>query len=306
KPRGSDEVGLFVMPLWAPGAAGERRNGLTIDRLKWKMGTSELPTAEMTLDGAIAWQVGPLDRGLANVVGIVLTLSRLTVGLASAAFMTRAVREAALYARFRDVFGRKIAEFPMAQAQIEDMARAARRTVAGAFEAYRLFREAGGLAATHDPSPAARRRRFLARELVMLQKFVAAEDCTSVVREAIGIFGGNGAIEDFSCLPRLFRDSMVNELWEGPRNVLQAQIHRDLRKAAEWYPPGDLVSDLLAGAAADVVRPLADEVAGVVAHPSLAAPGDATVEACRHWDAALRAAAHAWQDAALARVARAY
>jgi hypothetical protein len=36
-------------------------------------------------------------------------------------------------------------------------------------------------------------------------------------------------------LPRLFRDAAVNELWEGPRNVLLTQIHRDCRRAAELY-----------------------------------------------------------------------
>lgn len=92
------------------------------------MGTSELPTAEMTFEGTPAWPLGPLDRGVANVVGIVLTLSRLTVGLASAAYMTRAVREAVAYAGFREAFGRKTSEFGMVQAQLQDMIHVAQRT----------------------------------------------------------------------------------------------------------------------------------------------------------------------------------
>ncbi|MBM4398037.1 MAG: acyl-CoA dehydrogenase family protein [Deltaproteobacteria bacterium] len=299
RPRGSSDVALFVMPMWEPGREGDRRNGLTIDRLKWKMGTSELPTAEITLDGAIAWPVGPLDRGLANVVGIVLTLSRLTVGLASAAFMTRAVRETVAYARFRDVFGRRIDEFPMAQAQLEDTTRAARRTTAAAFKVYRLFRESGGLSGAPDTGFEARRRRLEARELVMLQKVVSSEDSTSVVREAIAIFGGQGAVEDFSCLPRLFRDSMVNELWEGPRNVLLTQVHRDLRKAADWCPPRSFVEGILAGADPATVARLSIEFAELLSLPSLATRDAATVAACRRWDAACRDLVHAYQDAAL-------
>ncbi|MCL4760949.1 MAG: acyl-CoA dehydrogenase family protein [Burkholderiales bacterium] len=118
KPRGSETVAAFAMPMWADGAFRMRRNGIAIDRLKWKLGTCELPTAEITLDGALAWPVGPLDRGLANVVAIVLTLSRLTVGIASGAYMTRAVREADGYARFRQAFGRPIADFAMVRGQL--------------------------------------------------------------------------------------------------------------------------------------------------------------------------------------------
>jgi hypothetical protein len=62
-------------------------------------------TAELTFNGAVAYPVGPLDKGVDNVVGIVLTYSRLTVGLLAAAFMTRAVREAKKYSEFHNAFG---------------------------------------------------------------------------------------------------------------------------------------------------------------------------------------------------------
>jgi alkylation response protein AidB-like acyl-CoA dehydrogenase len=303
KPRGSEVVGLFVAPCWAIGEEGRRRNGIRIDRLKWKMGTCELPTAEITFEGAEAWPLGPLDRGLANVVGVVLTISRLTVGLASAAYMTRAVREAAGYARFREAFGMPIEQYPMVQAQLEDVTRAARRTTAGAFQVHRLFHEAGGLSPRIDPSPAERRRIFEARELVMLQKFVASEDSTWAIREAMGVLGGNGVVEDFSSLPRLFRDSAVNEIWEGPRNVLLAQLHRDLQRASSWYPPADLVASLLAGGDPGAARALGAEVAGLVAHPSLLSRDARTVSVCRRWDAACRELMHGFQDRALAELA---
>ena len=60
KPTGSEKVALFVVPSWLPGdKEKEKRNGYTIDRIKWKMGTSELTTAELTFDGAVAYPVGP-------------------------------------------------------------------------------------------------------------------------------------------------------------------------------------------------------------------------------------------------------
>ena len=84
------------------------------------MGTSELTTGELTFSGAIAYPVGPLEKGVANVVGIVLTYSRLTVGLSAAAYMTRAAREAQKYAEFRDAFGLMIGQFPLVAVQIKE------------------------------------------------------------------------------------------------------------------------------------------------------------------------------------------
>jgi alkylation response protein AidB-like acyl-CoA dehydrogenase len=302
KPRGSHAVAAFAIPMWQPGAFRERRNGCTIDRLKWKLGTSELPTAEITFDGALAYALGPLDRGLANVVAVVLTLSRLTVGLASGAYMTRAAREAEAYAHFREAFGRRIDAFAMVRGQLDAMKRTAQRTLAAAFRIYAMFDATGGLDAAGD-GPDAKRNALVARELIMLHKFVAAEEATDVIRSAMSIFGGNGVIEDFSCLPRLYRDSAVNELWEGPRNVLLAQVHRDLRRAAAWCTPERFVGAVLAGGPQEVASDLAAEFATLVAHPDLATPDDTTIAACERWEAACRRLMHAYQDLARAGVA---
>jgi alkylation response protein AidB-like acyl-CoA dehydrogenase len=49
-----------------------------------------------------------------------------------------------------------------------------------------------------------------------------------VVHRAIEVLGGNGAIESFSILPRLYRDMVVLESWEGTHNVLALQVLRDI------------------------------------------------------------------------------
>jgi len=273
KPSGSEKVALFVVPSWLPGnKKKEIRNGYTIDRIKWKMGTSELTTAELTFNGATAYPVGPLEKGVANVVGIVLTYSRLTVGLSAAAYMTRAVREAKKYAEFRNAFGLTIGQFPLVVVQLNRIDRTARRTTAGAFRLYRDFlRLEGGLRGgwtTDEPEPA-RKNRFDIRELIMLQKMAASWDCTDVLREAMSIFGGHGVMEDFSSLPRLYRDSAINELWEGPRNVLLTQIHRDLQKVSNWYQPAEFVRHILSGLDESTIRELSDEITELVAYPNL-------------------------------------
>ncbi len=306
KPEGSEEVALFIMPSWLPGnREKEIRNGYTIDRIKWKMGTSELTTGELTFNGAVAYPVGPLNRGVANVVGIVLTYSRLTVGLSAAAFMTRAAREAAAYSSFRKAFGVTIGDFPMVKGQVDEVQLYARRTTAGAFRLYRDFlaleEGSGGGGITNEPS-AMKKKRFAVRELIMLQKITASMDSTDVIRKSMSIFGGHGIMEDFSSLPRLYRDSAINELWEGPRNVLLTQMHRDIQRAIDWYPVADFVADILCGADGATIKSFSDELSGIISHKSLLTPGDETVRICARWDDFTRRFFHTYQDLALAEV----
>ncbi len=306
KPSGSEAIGIFVVPMWLPGnKQREVRNGCTIDKLKWKMGTCELPTAEMTFDGAIGYPVGLLDRGLANVVGIVLTYSRLTVGLSAASSMTRVAREARRYADFREAFGIPIARFPMLAGQLDRLERDAQRTTAAAFKIYReLLSPDGGLeGGLRDDVPrAVRRKRFDIRELIMLQKITTTWDATDAIRSAMSVLGGHGVIEDFSAIPRLFRDAAINELWEGPRNTLLTQIFRDCQRVREWYTPQEFVGSLLRGADRSVVTALAEEAYALLGHPSLLTDDERTREVCAHWDDYCHRLFHAYQDLALAAV----
>lgn len=306
KPTNSEKVGLFVMPSWLPGnKEKEIRNGYTIDRLKWKMGTCELPTAEITFNGAIAYPVGPLERGLANVVGIVLTYSRLTVGLAAGASMARCTREAKKYSEFREAFGTKIANFPLVKSQLREIEHITKRTIAGSFKLYSEFLTLeGGLKGglVTDEPIAMRRTRFNVRELIMLQKITAAKDATEVCHTAMSIFGGHGVMEDFSALPRFYRDAAVNELWEGPRNVLLTQIFNDIKRASEWYAPKDFVASMLQGADDTCIRNFTSKLEEFMKMPHLFGDDEQTIEMCAEWDHFCDDLFHEYQNLALAEV----
>jgi alkylation response protein AidB-like acyl-CoA dehydrogenase len=269
------------------------------------MGTSELTTGELTFNGAIAYPVGPLDRGVANVAGVVLSYSRLTVGISSAAFMCRAVREAKQYVQFRDAFGVKTGQFPMVQNQLNTIEKLAMQTVAGTFKLYKEFLSLegglqGGLG--HDDDLDTRKKRFRIRELIMLQKITASWDSTDVIRIAMSLFGGHGVMEDFSSLPRLYRDSAVNELWEGPRNVLLVQMHRDLQRASEWYQPLEFIADLLQGTDPQTLHTLGREFVRLVSYPSLMQMSDETIAVCGQWDQFCHKLYHCYQSLALTEV----
>lgn len=304
KPQGSDKVALFIVPSWLPGnKEKEIRNGYTINRIKWKMGTSELTTAELSFNGAVAYPVGPLERGVANVVGIVLTFSRMTVGLSGCAFMARAYREARAYSEFRDAFGLKIGQFPLAAGQLRNMEKMTKRTTAAAFKVNRdILALEGGITGKAKDDGMDRKTRFNVRELIMLQKMTASWDSTDVLRTAMSMFGGHGVMEDFSALPRLYRDSAINELWEGPRNVLLTQMHRDFVKARDWYPADEFVSNILEGSDESVGKALGKEMNALIAHENIYIPDEKTLEICSRWDHFCHDLFHAYQDVALAEV----
>lgn len=150
------------------------------------------------------------------------------------------------------------------------MVHAAQRCLAGMFKIYALFQALGGRlqpGLASDEPLEVRRRRFLLRELIIIQKLVTAYDSVDTLRKCISIFGGHGVIEDFCSLSRIFRDAVVNELWEGPRNVLLMQVFRDVVRAAEFYPPEQFLRDLLAGAQENEIAELVRRAMEFTAEP---------------------------------------
>ena len=145
-----------------------------------------------------------------------------------------------------------------------------------------------------------RRRRYRLRELIMLQKIVVAHQAPEMIRVAISFFGGHGIMEDFLSLPRFHRDAMINELWEGPRNVLLTQIHRDFQRVKEWYPADEFVRDILGGMDPDIVEPLAAEFQQIMVHKSLLKNDEQTLAICRDWEMLSTKLFNIYQDLALA------
>jgi alkylation response protein AidB-like acyl-CoA dehydrogenase len=288
KVTGTNKVSTFIVPSWLPGdKEKEKRNGYQINRIKWKMGTSEVPTGEIQYNGALAYPIGPLDKGVAVAVGIVLTLSRLEIGIACAGFMLRASREAKLYSDFRTVFGKKVKDYPLAASKLKRIENAAERTTAGAFKVYDLFLKLEqplnpGIKSNHPLE--VQKQLFNLRELILLQKMCVTNEGAEVLREAISVFAGHGVMEEFSSLPRIFRDVVVNEQWEGPRNLLLTQVYRDLQRVSEWYAPADFVESVLEGASRETIKQFTEQLEDLLQRPVLGEVSEAAIEAAEEWD----------------------
>jgi alkylation response protein AidB-like acyl-CoA dehydrogenase len=265
RPQGAEPgrrgIGLFLVPAHAD-EARRVRNGYSIDRLKDKLGTCELATAEVTFAGAEAYPVGALDRGLANVTSLVLVTSRVACIGVAAGFLRQAERIATAYTDFRRAFGHKLAEFPLVRKTLEGIRAAREQSLAALFELLRMWRAAeenGGETSTQSLD---------FRYLLSLAKPVLTREATSRVHEAIMLLGGNGVEERFSPLPRLWRDAIVMETWEGPHNVLFTQALRDMRR--HEVDPAAFVSRLVGETRSDLSR----ELSGIVAR---GAEAEATV-----------------------------
>lgn len=245
-PDGTRGLGCFVIPRVLDGVP----NGFALRRLKEKLGTRGMASGEIDFDGAVAWPIGPVEDGFKTAVGIVLNTSRWMTAVGSTGMIRRAYLEASAYARHRRAFGAPIADFPAVQATLADL----RTAWLGALH---LVLALTALEDRIDGGTADDEVVIYHRFLVNAAKYAASVEATAAVRNAIEVLGGNGTIEQFSVLPRLYRDSIVYESWEGTHNVLVAQVLADMRR----LPVLDVVSDRLAKPLGEGGSPTADHAA---------------------------------------------
>ncbi len=213
---GTRGVNAFVVPRRLPDG---RLNEFVPRRLKTKLGTRSMASAEIDFHGAVAWRAGDFRQ----VLDVVLNTSRIHNAMVGAAFTQRAYRDASAFARHRRAFGTPILGFPAVARIVARMKTEAFALRAGTFALASLSDrvDLGEVdSATHDAW----------RMLLNANKYAVSVRATRAIHDGMEILGGNGAIEDFSVLPRLLRDCLVTEAWEGGHNVLCAQILRDSRR----------------------------------------------------------------------------
>ncbi len=249
---GTAGLGCFVVPRLIDG----NLNGFSIRRLKDKLGTTAMASAEIDFDDAVAYPVGEVHDGFKIMVTAMLNTSRWLNAIGDVGIMRRAYLEASNYAAVRTAFGQTIRDFPVVRSQLAAMKAEWLAALHSTWELTHLD-EAVDLAGDAAPLDAA--DAGFHRYLVNANKLGCALAATSVVRQGIEVLGGNGAIEDFSVLPRLLRDAIVYEQWEGTHNVLAAQVLRDLGRLGL----GGIVVDRTATLLKGIADPELGELAGV-------------------------------------------
>jgi hypothetical protein len=215
---GSKGLTLFAVP-WRHESGS--LNGISIRRLKDKLGVRAVPSGEVEFDGSIAYVVGDPANGLKYMMEA-LNLSRICNAVASLGIMRRALTEAQEYTENRDAFGQKLINFLMVQETIGQLAAKHEIELLTVFDLIKLYdRVVAGNGTSEEI--------ILNRLFIAIMKKESAEQAIHFAHEAIELHGGNGYIEDF-VTPRLLRDAQVLTVWEGTANILGLELVRLVRK----------------------------------------------------------------------------
>jgi putative acyl-CoA dehydrogenase len=203
----------FLLPRILPDGSP---NSIEIQRLKDKLGNRANASSELEFREAHVWRVGDEGRGVATIIEMV-NGTRLDCVIGVTGQMRQAVHQAAWHCAHRSAFGGLLADKPLMQNVLADLeldveaATLLMMRLSGAFDRAPL-----------DPAEAAFRRIA-----TPVAKYWTTKICTGVVRESMECLGGNGYVEE-SILPRLFRESPVNAIWEGSGNVIALDVLRAL------------------------------------------------------------------------------
>jgi acyl-CoA dehydrogenase len=215
-PGGTKGLSLFLLPRSLPDGSPNRYR---IVRLKDKLGTRDMPSGEIKLEGALAWLIGDPQQGFKQMTDMI-NMSRLSNGMRAAGLMRRALTEALFVARRRSAFGKPLIELPLMRRQLLKLmlpAEAARSM---------MFYTADQLQLADSGDDEARRR---VRLLTPLLKFRACRDARRATGDAMEVRGGVGYIEEWSD-PRLVRDAHLGSIWEGTSNIVALDVLRAIRR----------------------------------------------------------------------------
>ncbi len=206
-------LSCFLVPRIKPDGG---RNAFHIMRLKDKLGNKSNASAEIEYHDTFAQMIGEEGRGVATIIEMVHH-TRLDTMVGSLGIMRRALAEAVHHVSHRRAFQKTLIDQPVMRAVVADLAV---DYEAAALLAMRIARAFDGETEAD---------RGFARLGVALGKFWLAKRTPQFVDECLECLGGGGYVED-GPMPRYFRESPLNAIWEGSGNVIALDILRTLQK----------------------------------------------------------------------------
>jgi alkylation response protein AidB-like acyl-CoA dehydrogenase len=215
-PEAGDKLSLYLLKLRD---AQGNLNDIFVHRLKDKLGTWALPTAELSLQGTPALRVGEPGKGVKQIA-TVLNITRIYNAVSAVSYMRRGVALAQDYAGKRKAFGKLLIEQPLHRETLAELD-------AEYVGALHLVLHLGVLLGKAELNKASAAEMQLLRLLTPIAKLYTAKQSIAVSSEVLECFGGAGYVEDTG-LPRLLRDCQVLSIWEGTTNVLSLDVLRAL------------------------------------------------------------------------------
>jgi putative acyl-CoA dehydrogenase len=213
--QAGEGLSCFLMPRFAPDGSV---NAIQFQRLKDKLGNRSNASSEVEFHGAYAELIGEEGKGIRTIIQMV-QLTRQDCAIASAGLMRSGLAHALNHARHRCVFQKHLADQPLMQAVLSDMALHVEASVALVMRLCRAFDRA-----PHDAGEAA-----YVRLLTPAIKYWVCKSAPGFLYEAMECLGGNGYVEE-GILARHYRESPVNAIWEGSGNVMCLDVLRALAR----------------------------------------------------------------------------
>jgi putative acyl-CoA dehydrogenase len=207
-------LSCFLLPRWRPDGS---KNPMQVLRLKRKMGNVSNASSETELRGALAWMVGEEGRGVRTIIEMV-AMTRFDCMVGSSAGQRAALAQALHHCSLRSAFGKLLNRQPLMQNVLADLALEVEGSVALTM---RLARALDNRDNPHED--------HLVRLLTAVGKYWICKRTPNHAYEAMECIGGSGVMED-GPMPRLFRESPVNAIWEGSGNVQCLDVLRAMHK----------------------------------------------------------------------------
>ncbi len=226
--RTDDISSLSMFYVEVRDGQGNLKN-IEVHRLKDKMGTKALPTAELTMKGTPGIRLGEPGHGVKNITTL-LNITRVYNSVCATAHMRRALDLLNSYSKVRWAFGKRLVDHPLHQNTLHSLEQAWRRCFALVFRV-------GELLGKEETQNMTIEEKAELRAMTPILKLYTAKESMHVTSEVCEGFGGAGYIEDTG-IPVLVRDAQVFSIWEGTTNVLSLDFLRALRKepgAMEWF-----------------------------------------------------------------------
>jgi putative acyl-CoA dehydrogenase len=214
-------LSCFLVRRWTPD--GER-NTLEIMRLKDKLGDRANASSEIEYHATYAVMIGEDGRGVRTIIEMVQH-TRLDCILAPAAYMRQALANALWHAAHRTAFQKKLIDQPLMRQVVADMAVESEAATALAFRIAQGFDDAE---ASGNAGP-------FARIATPIAKYWINKRVVNFVYEAMEVHGGAGYVEE-SVMPRIFRQSPLNSIWEGSGNVICLDVLRAMAREPDTVP----------------------------------------------------------------------
>ncbi|OTG58007.1 DNA alkylation response protein [Acinetobacter sp. ANC 4204] len=211
-----DGLACFFVPRWLEDG---NKNPIHVQRLKDKVGNRSNSSSEVEFKDAWGIMIGEAGRGIPTIIEMA-NYTRLTCSVGSTAMLRQALVQCIVYTRQRKAFGKHLAQQPLMQAVLADLALETEAAMQLSFHLAHCYEADDALSVAWK------------RIMTPASKFWVCKRAVELTGEMMEVFGGNGYVDN-GIMARIFKEAPVNTIWEGSGNVMCLDVLRAISRDVE-------------------------------------------------------------------------